>query len=150
MPGPSGLELQEALARLELELPIVFLTGHGDVPTSVRAMKGGAVDFLTKPVTREALLPAVQAAIARDADTRSVQARLHMLRTRYETLTPREREVLAGVAAGKLNKQIAIELGTAERTVKAHRAQVMEKMQAASVAELVTFANELRERGARP
>ncbi len=150
MPGPSGLELQDALARLDVEVPIVFLTGHGDIPMSVRAMKGGAVDFLTKPVSREALLPAVQAAIARDADTRAAQARLLMLRARYETLTPREREVLAGVVAGKLNKRIAIELGTAERTIKAHRAHVMEKMQAASVAELVTFANELRERGARP
>ena len=150
MPGPSGLELQDALARLDVEVPVVFLTGHGDIPMSVRAMKGGAVDFLTKPVTREALLPAVQAAIARDANTRAAQARRLMLHARYETLTPREREVLAGVVAGKLNKRIAIELGTAERTIKAHRAQVMEKMQAASVAELVTFANELRERGARP
>ena len=90
MPGPSGLELQEALARLELELPIVFLTGHGDVPTSVRAMKGGAVDFLTKPVSREALLPAVQAAIARDADTRAAQAHLLMLRARDGTRRTRE------------------------------------------------------------
>ena len=148
MPGPSGLELQEVLARLDAELPVVFLTGRGDIPMSVRAMKGGAVDFLTKPVSRETLLPAVQAATARDADARAAQEHLHVLRVRYETLTPREREVLAGVIAGKLNKLIAFELGTAERTVKAHRAQVMEKMQAASVAELVRFASELRERGA--
>ena len=150
MPGPSGLELQEALARLDAELPIVFLTGHGDISMSVRAMKGGAVDFLTKPVTRETFLPAVQAAIARDAETRATRAHLYLLRARYEALTPREREVLAGVIAGKLNKQIAFELGTAERTIKAHRAQVMEKMQAASVAELVRFADELGERGPRP
>ncbi len=150
MPGPSGLELQEALARLDAELPIVFLSGQGDIPMTVRAMRGGAVDFLTKPVTGERLLPAVQAAIARDAETRSAQEHLHALRVRYETLTPREREVLAGVIAGKLNKQIAFELGTAERTVKAHRAQVMEKMQAESVAQLVRFADELSQRGARP
>jgi FixJ family two-component response regulator len=143
MPGPSGLDLQEALARLEVPLPIVFLTGHGDIPMSVRAMKAGAVDFLTKPVSRDALLAAVRTALARDAETRLARERLQSFRTRYETLTPREREVFAGVVAGKLNKQIAGELGTAERTVKAHRAQVMEKMQVASVAELVHVADQL-------
>jgi FixJ family two-component response regulator len=145
MPGPSGLDLQEALARLEAPLPIVFLTGHGDIPMSVRAMKAGAVDFLTKPVSREALLGAVRTALARDAETRAARARVHALRARYERLTPREREVFTGVVAGKLNKQIAADLGTAERTIKAHRAQVMEKMQVASVAELVHIADQLRE-----
>ncbi len=143
MPGPSGLDLQEALARLEVPLPIVFLTGHGDIPMSVRAMKAGAVDFLTKPVSRDALLGAVRAALARDAETRSVHERRHAFRARYGTLTPREREVFTGVVAGKLNKQIAGELGTAERTIKAHRAQVMEKMQVGSVAELVHAADQL-------
>jgi FixJ family two-component response regulator len=145
MPGPSGLDLQEALGRLEVPLPIVFITGHGDIPMSVRAMKAGAIDFLTKPVSREALLGAVQTAIARDAERRVARARVQALRARYATLTPREREVFAGVVAGKLNRQIAVELGTAERTVKAHRAQVMEKMQVSSVAELVHLAGELRE-----
>lgn len=149
MPGPSGLDLQEALARLEVPLPIVFLTGHGDIPMSVRAMKAGAVDFLTKPVSRDALLAAVRTALARDAETRSAHERRRAFRARYETLTPREREVFTGVVAGKLNKQIAGELGTAERTIKAHRAQVMEKMQVASVAELVHVADQLREAPAR-
>jgi FixJ family two-component response regulator len=150
MPGPSGLDLQEALARLEVPVPIVFLTGHGDIPTSVRAMKAGAVDFLTKPVSREALLAAVRSALGRDAETRAARARLHAWRSRYSSLTPREREVFAGVVAGKLNKQIAAELGTAERTIKAHRAQVMEKMQVASLAELVHVAEQLQSAGAPP
>ena len=149
MPGPSGLELQEALARLDVRLPIVFLTGHGDIPMSVRAMKAGAVDFLTKPVSRETLLGAVRAALVRDAAARAAYARLGELRARFETLTPREREVFAGVVAGKLNKQIAFELGTAERTIKAHRAQVMAKMQVASVAELVHIAEQLGPEPAR-
>jgi FixJ family two-component response regulator len=143
MPGPSGLDLQEALARLEVPVPIVFLTGHGDIPTSVRAMKAGAVDFLTKPVSREALLAAVRSALGRDAEARAARARVQAWHSRFASLTPREREVFAGVVAGKLNKQIAAELGTAERTVKAHRAQVMEKMQVASLAELVHVAEQL-------
>jgi FixJ family two-component response regulator len=150
LPGPSGLDLQEALARLEAPIPIVFLTGHGDIPMSVRAMKAGAVDFLTKPVRAEALLAAVRNALARDAEARSTRERLQAFRTRYETLTPREREVFTGVVAGKLNKQIAAELGTAERTVKAHRAQVMEKMQVGSVAELVHVADALHAAAAPP
>jgi FixJ family two-component response regulator len=141
MPGPSGLDLQEALARLEVPLPIVFLTGHGDIPMSVRAMKAGAVDFLAKPVSRDTLLASVRTALARDAETRAAREGLRLLRARYETLTPREREVFAGVVAGKLNKQIAADLGTAERTVKAHRAQIMGKMQVASVAALVHVAD---------
>jgi FixJ family two-component response regulator len=150
MPGPSGLELQAGLARDASPLPVVFLSGHGDVATSVQAMKAGAVDFLTKPVDREALLGAVRRALSRDADERATRARRSALRARYAALTAREREVLAGVVAGRLNKQIAADLGTAERTVKAHRAQVMEKMQVASVAELVHVADQLREDRAGP
>jgi FixJ family two-component response regulator len=143
MPGPSGLELQEALAQRGVTLPIVFLTGHGDIPMSVRAMKAGAIDFLTKPVSRTALLGAVRIALARDAAQRAASARILAFRERYDTLTPREREVFSGVVAGKLNKQIAAELGAAERTIKAHRAQVMEKMRVTSVAELVYVAEQL-------
>ncbi len=150
MPGPSGLDLQEALARFDVPLPIVFLTGHGDIPMSVRAIKAGAVDFLTKPVSREVLLGAVRSAIARDAETRAAREVLRVLRARYESLTPREREVFTGVVAGRLNKQIAADLGTAERTIKAHRAQVMEKMQVASVAELVQAADQLGAAGLEP
>src|SRR5262249_17751433 len=128
-------------------LPIVFLTGHGDIPMSVRAMKAGAVDFLTKPVQRAALLSAVQAALARDAENRMARDKLGQLRSRFETSTSRERAVFTLVVAGKLNKQIAAELGTSERTVKAHRAQVMAKMQVASLAELVHVAEQLQGAG---
>jgi FixJ family two-component response regulator len=143
MPGASGLDLQQSLERMEKRLPIIFLTGHGDIPASVRAMKAGAVDFLTKPVRREALLLAVQNALAVDAKGRAARAVLLELHNRYETLTPREREVLAHVLGGKLNKQIASDLGTAERTIKAHRASIMEKLGVQSVAELVRLAQEL-------
>ena len=136
MPGPSGFELQEAIAKLDESLPIIFLTGHG-------AIKAGAVDFLTKPVRRETLLQAVRTALAGSAERCATRELLHSLRSRYESLTPREREVLARVVSGKLNKQIAGELGTCERTVKAHRAHVMEKMQLTSVAELVHAADQL-------
>jgi len=141
MPGPSGFELQEAIAKLDESLPIIFLSGHGDIPMSVRAIKAGAVDFLTKPVRRETLLQAVRTALAGSAERCATRERLHSLRSRYESLTPREREVFARVVSGKLNKQIAGELGTCERTVKAHRARVMEKMQLTSVAELVHAAD---------
>jgi FixJ family two-component response regulator len=143
MPGPSGLDLQKALEGRDDALPIIFLTGQGDIPMSVRAIKGGAVDFLVKPVQRAALLNAVQNALARDADNRAARDRLRALRARFETLTPREGAVLALVVAGKLNKQIAAELGTSERTVKAHRSQVMEKMQVTSLAELIHVAEQL-------
>jgi FixJ family two-component response regulator len=137
LPGPSGLELQDALARQDESLPIIFLTGHGDIATTVRAMKAGAVDFLTKPIRRETLLPAIQAAMARDVETRAARNRRKDMSSRLATLTAREREVLAHVIVGKPNKWIASELGTAERTVKAHRAQIMRKMGVLSVAELV-------------
>jgi FixJ family two-component response regulator len=143
MPGPSGLDLQAALADHGIDLAIVFLTGHGDVPMSVRAMKAGAVDFLTKPVEREALFKAVRDAIGRDDVAHETGNRLRDLRARYASLTPREREVFAGVVAGRLNKQIAADIGAAERTVKAHRAQVLEKMRVGSVAELARTAAEL-------
>jgi FixJ family two-component response regulator len=143
MPGPSGLELQQALAKRDEPLPVVFLTGHGDVATSVQALKGGAADFLTKPVDRATLLAALASALAEDALRRAERDELRALRARYDTLTPREREVLAHVVAGRLNKQIAFDIGAAERTVKAHRAQVMEKMQVASLADLVRAASRL-------
>ena len=145
MPGLSGLEIQEALAKQGNTVPIVFLTGHGDIPMSVRAMRAGAVDFLTKPVRRDALLEAVRAAFARHAAGASERVQRSELKERYEALTEREREVFAGVVAGMLNKQIAVQLGIAERTVKAHRAQVMEKMRARSVADLVRQAEHLRQ-----
>jgi len=143
MPGPGGLELQEALAKRGDAPPVVFLTGHGDVASSVRALKSGASDFLEKPVKREVLLAAVESALAQDAARRAERDELRTLRERYDALTPREREVLAQVVAGKLNKQIAFDIGAAERTVKAHRAQVMEKMQVASLADLVRAASRL-------
>ena len=136
MPQVSGLEIQDALARLRRTVPIIFLTGHGDIPMSVQAMRAGAVDFLTKPVKREKLLAAVRTAVAGRAHQED-------LRTRYESLTAREREVFAGVVAGNLNKQIAAKLNIAERTVKAHRSQLMEKMQAHSVADLVRQSENL-------
>jgi FixJ family two-component response regulator len=143
MPGPSGLELQEVLAREEQTLPVVFLTGYADVPSSVRAMKRGAVDFLTKPAKRDDLLGAVRAALARATQLQGSEQHHVELKNRFDKLTTRQREVFEFVVAGKLNKQIAAELGMAERTVKAHRAQLMQKMEATSVAELVHLANEL-------
>jgi FixJ family two-component response regulator len=149
MPGPSVLDLQAALGELDDALPIIFLTGHGDIPMSVRAIKAGAVDFLTKPVQRKALLAAVESALARDAQNRANRDKVSELYSRYETLTTRERAVFALVVNGKLNKQIATELGISERTVKAHRAQVMVKMHVSSVAELVHLAEQVQA-GAQP
>lgn len=143
MPGPSGLDLQQELSRREGMPPIVFLTGHGDIAMSVRAIKSGAEDFLTKPVEGRELIAAVRGALARDAQNHEVGEALRVLRSRYETLTVREREVLAHVVAGRLNKQIAATVHTSERTVKAHRARVMQKMGAGSVADLVRAAARL-------
>ena len=143
LPGPSGLDLQQQLTTAENPLPIVFLTGHGDVPKTVRAMKAGAVDFLTKPVDAPVLLDAVARAIARDAENRVVRARQHEARARYSRLTPRERDVFAHLISGQLNKQIGYDLGISERTTKIHRRQVLEKMQADSIADLVRLAADL-------
>lgn len=144
MPGPSGLDLQEALLRQGVELPVVFLTGHANVSSAVRAMKAGAVDFLSKPVERETLFEAIRRALARDEVRRASRDEASQLRERFASLTPREREVLDLIVAGRLNKQIADELGIAERTVKAERAQVMTKLGANSPAELGVMAERLR------
>jgi FixJ family two-component response regulator len=137
LPGLSGLDLQRELADTGSAIPIVFITGHGDIPMSVQAMKAGATEFLTKPFRDQQLLDAVQAAIERDSEQRARMAEIARLRNRYESLTPREREVLTLVVAGLLNKQIASRLGTSEITVKAHRHQVMHKMKANTVVDLV-------------
>jgi FixJ family two-component response regulator len=142
MPGLTGLDLQEALRAAGQRLAIVFITGYRDVPVSVKAMKGGAVDFLTKPVDEGTLLAAIQQAVARTLADRRQQARLREIRSRITTLTPREAAVFALVVTGMLNKQIASELRIAEKTVKVHRARVMEKMRAGSLAELVQLAGE--------
>jgi FixJ family two-component response regulator len=141
MPGLGGLDLQREMAARGIVLPIIFLTGHGNVPSSVEAMKAGAMDFLTKPVRGEALLKAVGAALDRDKARLKDQRGLDLIRRRIETLSPREYEVLRWVIAGSLNKQTAAELAISEKTVKFHRAEVMRKMKAGSVAELTMLAN---------
>jgi len=141
MPGLTGLDLQEALAGAGRRMSIVFVTGHGDISMSVKAMKGGAVDFLTKPVDDKDLLAAIERCVARDVQDLGAEARVMEIQERVQMLTPRETEVFALVVTGMLNKQIAFELGISEKTVKVHRARVMEKMRAGSVAELVRLAD---------
>jgi FixJ family two-component response regulator len=143
MPGISGLDLQQELAETGVKLPIIFITGYGDIPMSVQAIKAGAIVFLTKPFRDQVLLDAITQAIGRDRAARDQRARYADLRRRYESLSPREREVFRGVVSGMLNKQIAEEIDTTERTVKFHRAQIMRKMQVRSLAELVRMADTL-------
>jgi FixJ family two-component response regulator len=144
LPGPSGLELQDELLRRGVTLPVVFLTGRAGVPESVRAMKSGAEDFLTKPVERQTLLEALDRALARDASQRAARDGAERLLARFRRLTPRERDVFERIVIGRLNKQIADELGIAERTVKLQRAQLMEKLGVGSAAELGRFAERLK------
>ena len=143
LPGLSGLDLQKRMAEVGLEVPIVFLTGHGDIPASVQAMKGGAVEFLTKPVDEQKFLLAIQEAIERDRGNRQRRATLRELQRRYESLTAREQEVLRQVVSGLLNKQIAAELNITEFTVKFHSGHIMHKMRADSLADLVRMAESL-------
>jgi FixJ family two-component response regulator len=140
MPGSSGLDLQKELAATGSALPIIFMTGHGTIPMSVQAMRTGAVDFLEKPLEDQALIDAVQEALKKDQRARQAKAELKEIHEQVNSLTPREREVFGLVVTGKLNKQIAFELGTSEKTIKAQRAQVMKKMQANSLADLVRLA----------
>jgi FixJ family two-component response regulator len=150
LPGISGLDFQRQLAEADIHIPIIFITGHGDIPMSVRAMKAGAVEFLTKPFRDEDLLAAIQLALERDrtrrqqeSERRQQESEIRALRERFKSLTPREQEVLRLVVLGRLNKQIAGELGTSEITIKVHRARVMRKMQAESLADLVRMASRL-------
>ena len=144
LPGVSGLDFQRQLAEAKINIPIIFISAHGDVPMTVRAMKAGAIEFLTKPFRDQDLLDAVQVALERDRARRQREAEIATLRERFESLSPREREVVAMVVSGMLNKQTAAEIGTTENTVKVHRSRAMEKMQAQSLADLVKMIERLK------
>lgn len=144
LPGKSGLDFQRELVTANIRLPIIFITGHGDIRMSVQAMKDGAIEFLTKPFREQDLLDAVQLGLAKDRARRENERSLIALRERFETLTPREREVMAHVARGRLNKQIAFDIGVSEITVKVHRGQVMRKMRASSLPELARMSDKLK------
>jgi RNA polymerase sigma factor (sigma-70 family) len=143
LPGLSGLDFQRELAARNIRIPVIFVTGHGDIPMSVLAMKNGAVEFLTKPFRDQDLLDAIRVALERDRGQREEEKELAELRRRFESLTPREREVISMVVAGMLNKNVAVRLGTAENTVKVHRSRAMEKMHAQSLADLVRMIEKL-------
>ena len=144
LPGISGLDFQQELAEANIHIPIIFITAHGDIPMTVRAMKAGAVEFLTKPFRDQDLLDAIQLALERDRARRQREAGIVVLRERFESLSPREREVVGMVVSGMLNKQIAAQIGTAENTVKVHRSRAMEKMQANSLADLIKMTERLQ------
>jgi FixJ family two-component response regulator len=143
LPDISGLDLQQKLTEAKVDIPIIFITGHGDIPMSVRAMKAGAIEFLTKPFKDQELLDALQHAISRDHSARQQRVELSGLQARYDLLTPREQQVFSLITSGFLNKQVAADLGTSEKTIKIHRSQVMQKMEVRSLADLVRIAEKL-------